>query len=153
MTRSVLMLLALGMVAMSLAGCGTYQLRGKVVEGPNSMVVIVDEDDDRLNGKPVGGATIELMMDPRTLGRKALQPDNSRADGTFAITIDELGAGFLEYEFSVLARHRGNDPAYHTFMLPGRSKRLLIVLARGRDRPIDLDPRARDLKKAAQFGK
>lgn len=117
-------------------GCGPHVLRGRVVQGDVSRVTIVEPDDPMLDSPPIEGATVELTLDPDTLGREVLATRSVGPDGSFAIPIDEFGAGVLEYDFGVLARHRGREPARHVFRLPSRDQRLLVILGRGTDRPL-----------------
>lgn len=116
-----------------LTGCSGYQLRGKVVDGPTSMVMVVDEHDPRLNQAGLEGASVEVTVDPRSLGRKRLPAVTSEGDGSFAVPIGEVGAGFLQYDVRVLARLAGRQSAEDEMALPGGDKRLLIILAPGQD--------------------
>ena len=132
--------LALASAALWLTACGTYELRGKVIEGPASRIEFVDASEPRLAAAGLEGATFELSLDPQRPGRKRIATGNVGADGTFSIPVKELGAGFLEYDFGLVFRLPGHDSAVEYFRLPGRHKRLLVTLARGPDRyspPLD----------------
>lgn len=134
MTRRALLLIACGLTAVLLTGCGGGTiLRGKVVSGPQSMVMVVPGDDPRLAGPGIDGVTVALTLDPRSLGRKPLGDGVSYGDGTFAIPINEFGAGLLEYEIGVLARIEGREHAEGFFKLPPGGQRVLIVMAKGAD--------------------
>ena len=132
MRRMVTMLMLAG-AAVMLPACGGYQLRGKVVEGTQPGVVVVDDGDPRLKSVGIGGASVEVMLDPMYVNRKTLGKVYSGGDGTFALPVGEFGAGVLEYNISVLARERNHSFAYEQMLMPGSSKRLLIVLPRGAD--------------------
>lgn len=127
--------------ALLLGGCGGYTLRGKVIDGPASQILVVDKDDPRLGYIGIGGATVQVTVDPESLGRTRLPGHPAADDGSFDIPIDQPGAGLLEYDVGVVVRHEGHDSAVKTLRLPGGNKRLLVFLARGPDsyRPTD-DP-------------
>lgn len=128
-SRIVLALLG----CLTLAGCGGYTLRGHVIEGMHSSVSIVDADDLRLQSPGLDGATIDLMLDPDSLGRRSLGTAHSAMDGSFSLPIDEFGAGVLEHEVRLVGRAAKHQSAVKHFILPSRGKRVLIVLAPGRD--------------------
>jgi len=116
------------------SGCQSgYVLRGKVVAGPRSAVMVVPEDDPRLAGPGIDGATVELTMDPRSLGRKKLASSVAMGDGGFQIPINEFGAGVLEYELGAVVQQEGFQTAEGVFMLPPGGQQLLVILARGHD--------------------
>lgn len=124
--------LALGCLLLAAAGCSPYALRGRVIEGPVSAVLLVDKDDPRLTqGYGVDGVSIEATLDPDRLDRQRLSPTVSQYDGSFALPVDATGAGFLEYDVEVIAELRDYAPAVGQFRLPGRSRRLLVLLTPG----------------------
>jgi len=131
-----------------LTGCGPYVLRGKVVQGSTSNIAIVHHDDIRLAGSGLAGAVIELTLDPRSLGRRVMATREVEPDGTFALPIEQFGAGLLEYEFGLVVRCAGHDSALDIFRLPGRGRRVLVSLARGPDR---YRPREDPLKETRTF--
>jgi len=118
-------------------GCQSYALRGRVVEGTRSQVLVVDADDPRLAGPGapagIGGASVSFMLDPERAGHKSLGGSFTDADGSFQYPVDEVGAGFLEYGLGVTARAAGKSPAQDSMPMPAGDKRLLIMLAPGRD--------------------
>jgi hypothetical protein len=127
-------LLVLCASSVGLYGCGTYQMQGVVVEGAVSMIRVVDEDDPRLlegNGLPM--ATIDATLDAERLSRKQLTRDISDVDGTFRVSVDETGAGYLDYYARVVVRRTGYDTAVQDIRIPGPHQRLLVTLARGQD--------------------
>lgn len=117
-----------------LSGCAAYELRGKVVDGSVSSVMLVDQDDARLNQTGIANATVRLMLDPDKLSRKDVGTVATQADGSFAIPVSEAGAGLLEYESMVVARYPQMSPAIRFMPLPPSNKRVLITLAPGEDR-------------------
>lgn len=131
--RSLMLLFSLTLTA-TLTGCSPYQLQGIVIEGAASNMQIVEKDDPRLtrgNGIPMG--SIEVTLDPDRLSRKDLQRALSNIDGTFAVPVDEPGAGFLEYDARVIVRRAGYNTATQDIRLPGPDQRLLVTLVNGED--------------------
>ena len=113
-----------------LTGCGEgYVLRGRVIESTVSYVEIVDPADPRLS-----------QPDPAKLNRETITRDISGPDGQVALRVDRFGAGFLEYDVGLFARKPGYTPAQHYFRLPADSKRVLIMMAPGRDRDLGETP-------------
>ena len=119
----------------ALAGCESYRLRGAVVAGEAPGVLVVKPSDVRLREVGLPGATIELVLDPASMSPKPAGAALSDARGRFDVPIKEMGAGLLEYELSILCRLKDHGPVYQTIALPGSDRRLLIVLAPGRDAP------------------
>ncbi|GAB4518993.1 MAG: hypothetical protein Tsb0013_23000 [Phycisphaerales bacterium] len=129
-----LFMLVLTLGALVLTACGAHQVRGVVRVGENSYVQVVDKDDPRLaEGEPVVGATVTSVVDPQSLGSTRLPAIATDHTGAFAIPVDLFGAGWMEYELGVTVRRTKFSPAEGFFRLPGSDKRLLVVLAPGRD--------------------
>lgn len=120
-----------------LGGCSGYVLSGKVVQGRASDVTVVRQADPRLAGDPVAGAMVRCVLDPNSGGREVVGQTTTDELGRFEMPIDALGAGTLEYELLVIARAPKKSPAETIIDLPSGSKRLLVTLAPGRDRPIN----------------
>lgn len=116
------------------SGCETYALRGKVVDGGTSAVMLVDKNDPRLDADGISGATIEATVDPRSLSRQRIPAVSSDADGGFSLPVNITGAGLLEYEAMIVARYPQMAPAVRFMPLPSSDKRLLITLAPGEDK-------------------
>jgi hypothetical protein len=138
-------LVVLAMAAMA-GGCASYAVRGAVIGGSQSMVVLVSKDDPRV--KVANGLTdvsLSFSLDPRSLGSKPLGATVTRADGTFEMPVDVFGAGTLEYELGVLARGAGYDSAQGTVPMPSGDQRVLVIMARGRDRYVVPDDPLRDI--------
>ena len=116
-----------------LAGCAGHMVRGIVVEGQTSGIVVVSQNDSRLKQGGLPGTRIELTIDPRSIEPKKLTPASTDENGRFEVAVKEPGAGLLEYELFVVARCAGYQAAVQQMPLPGGDKQLLIVLAPGRD--------------------
>ena len=126
-------LTAAALLAAALTGCGPYTLRGLVVDGPDPGAWVVSPDDPRLESVGVPDASITLVLDPRSLGRKELGRFLSDSEGRIAIPVDVLGAGFLEEDFGLVVRRAGFQTLDETIRLPSGDNRLLVVLKRGPD--------------------
>ena len=123
----------------ALTGCSPYALRGKVIDGPASAVLIVDQNDPRLARPGLANAAVEVTVDPQSLGRKVLPPELAGGDGSFAVTIDEFGAGALEYDARLVVQHKGFHTTHDVIRIPGGNKRVLVILAPGPDRYVRPD--------------
>ena len=133
-TRHAITLIAALPILLALAACSPYQMQGTVIEGAVSTIRVVDKDDPRLTqgyGMPM--ASIEVTLDPDRLSRKALQRALTEVDGTFAVPVDEPGAGYLEYPMRVIVRRSGYNTATQDMLMPGTNQRLLITLVNGED--------------------
>jgi hypothetical protein len=122
--------LIVGLLA-ALAGCEAYTLRGTVLRGATPGVIVVDRDDSRLAQPGLVGAVVELTTEPSSLGAKHAGAEVTDGHGQFAIPVDEFGAGFLEYDFGVLARMQGYSDTWQEMRLPSSGKRLLIIMTPG----------------------
>lgn len=119
-------------IAILLTGCSPYALRGKVISGDISYAALVDASDERLKEGPgVAGVEVELWTDPEKLNRKRVASSMSDGMGEFSLTVDEVGAGFLNYDCAVMTRGKGLAPVSQTFKLPPSSQRLLIIVNKG----------------------
>jgi hypothetical protein len=125
-------LLALPLIA-ALTGCESYAMKGHVIRGDVSYVEIVDADDERLDARGIPGVRVGAHLDPGRLNRKFLGSSTTDQNGNFQLPIDEFGAGFLEYDISVVAYKKGYMGAEQFFMMPPASKRVLVILAPGDD--------------------
>jgi hypothetical protein len=138
---------ALAALLLGLSGCSGYQLQGVVVEGPDSSVQVVSANDERLSWPAVSGARVTAVLDPESLGRDVVGQTMTGYDGKFSFPIDEVGAGLLEYEVSVMAEASGKRPAVDQFLLPGSGKRVLIMMAGGRGRLPSVEEPAREAER------
>lgn len=127
---TALMLMVVGVV---LAGCESYAMRGHVIRGEVSYVEIVSADDARLDLPGLAGARVGAHLDPSRLNRKFLGETISDSNGDFSLSIDEFGAGWLEYDISVVGYRNGYMGVEQFFRMPAKEKRLLVILAPGTD--------------------
>lgn len=145
--RWLMALLVMAVAAMA-GGCASYAVRGAVIGGSQSMVVLVRKDDPRV--KVANGLTdvsLSFSLDPRSLGSKPLGSTVTRSDGTFEMPVDVFGAGTLEYELGVLARGAGYDSAQGMVPMPSGDQRVLVIMARGRDRYVAPEDPLRDIER------
>ena len=134
---------ALLIAALPLTACNSgesgYHLKGKVVRGSQSVIMIVDQDDERLNFPAIGGASLHLQQDPGRLQRETLATGVSGPDGTFSMKVDRFGAGWLEYDVGLFVRRDGFTPAELPFRLPDKSRRVLVMMGEGVGRDLSDD--------------
>lgn len=117
-----------------LAGCSSYTLSGRVVQGDVGYATFLDAGDPQFEGGTgIGGVTVRVWTDPEKLNRKVVGTGVSNPDGSFSLEIDEFGAGFLDYDISVEAMRPGFAPVEGYFKLPGKGRRVLIMMTPGRD--------------------
>lgn len=115
------------------SGCETYQLRGRVATGDATYITLVDADDPRLQtGDAIAGVVLRLQTDPGKLNRAFVGQGVTNGQGEFEIPVDEVGAGFLEYDVGIDARRPGFESAESFFRLPPSGKRVLVVLRPGK---------------------
>jgi hypothetical protein len=113
-------------------GCG-YTLHGRVVEGAGSADITVDTNVDAHN-RPVPGARIELIRDPKTANRERVATAVSSKDGTFALTVESFGAGWMQEEWVIRISRKGFQNVETMTELPASTngRLLLVMLAKGR---------------------
>ncbi len=119
-----------------LSACSTYELRGRVIEGPTPAVVVLSADDPRFtrNADGLPGAIVEAVIDPdRPLQQITLDPQLTEDDGSFTIPVSATGAGVLEYTVQLTVRLAEHTSVRRSFKLPGRGKRVLVIIAPGPD--------------------
>jgi hypothetical protein len=130
---TLVLALAAGMVA---GGCGSYSLRGRVVEGGNAMILFVPEGDPGLElGQPITDAVISLVRDPDRLNRELVATARSGPTGWFSMPVGAFGAGWMDEYWEASARARGYGGVEQRFRLPGAGDDMvmLIILAPGFD--------------------
>ena len=140
--RGLWLMAVAGLVGLS--GCTSdYHLQGRVISGATSQVLIVPADDPRLTSsdRSAAGAVVSVTIDPDTIRPKRLPEVTADAEGFFAVPISETGAGFLLYEARVVGQRSGHRSADAVVPVPGSSKRVLVVLPRGRDARQPGEPR------------
>jgi hypothetical protein len=114
-------------------GCSSYQLQGKVIEGPVAGVLLLSKDDARLDPPGLAGATLDVTLDPGHMGEKRLGAQGTDLEGNFSVPIRELGAGMLEYEVELVGQATGYQATIHKMRLPSTNQRVLVVLREGRN--------------------
>jgi hypothetical protein len=119
-------------LALALSGC-TYQLHGRAVEGFGS-IEVTDPSHIDANNRPVQGARIELIRDHSTGNRERVASATSASDGTFILTVDAFGAGWMEEEWLLRASRSGFQNVEVATHLPASAggRLLLVTLAKGR---------------------
>lgn len=134
--------LAVGMtliaiVLLTAAGCAPYRLQGFVVAGDQPGVEVLGKNDPKLEelGPMVPGVGIEVLLDPHRLSPKKIGRGDTDADGAFAIQIDESGAGLLILDIELIATRDGFASVRERLELPSASKRVVVTIQRGEDRP------------------
>ena len=93
--------------AAGLSGCSSYVLHGKVVAGPISHMAFVGADDNRLGETGIDGVQVTLRRDPGRLSTYLAASAITDLDGNFSLVVYELGAGWMEEEWLVVARKPG----------------------------------------------
>ncbi|MFP4146021.1 MAG: hypothetical protein ACOCTI_07065 [Phycisphaeraceae bacterium] len=131
MIRRIQTGLLLGLVMMFAGGCAGYQLQGKVVEGSTPTVLVLDQDDPRLDGPGLAGAGVTLTLDPGRFSQTRAGTVTTDDQGHFAVGVDSVGAGVFEYEARVDAWSSGHQTVRDIFPLPPSGRRVLITLPRG----------------------
>lgn len=128
--------IALLLASLFLTGCQNYAIQGRVVRGSVASIQLIDRSDPRLSeDNPTGGgATVKGVFEPDTpTETQTLRQVVTDGQGHFAIPVDALGSGFLEYEAILIARRQGHQGAMQTIDLPRRGQRVLITLPLGKD--------------------
>jgi len=128
--------IALVLTLLTLVGCSSYAIEGRVVRGSRASIQLVDKDDRRLieTNSTGGGAVIQAVYQPNTPTETlSLGQHVTDGQGWFSIPVDAFGAGVLEDEAQIVARREGHQGAMATIDLPRRGQRLLITLPPGRD--------------------
>lgn len=81
-----------------------------------------------------GGAVVEGVLEPDTpTERQSLGRVVTDGQGYFAMPVDALGSGFLEYEALLVARREGHQGTLRVIDLPRSRQRVLITLPLGQD--------------------
>lgn len=124
--------MAAWLVAVSLSGCASYELRGLVIEGSEADLEVVSADDPRLENLGLTETTISVYLDPQRLSPKQLARGRTDNQGDFALPITESGAGFLILDVEVLVERSKFQTLRRELQLPGGGKRLLITLPPGK---------------------
>jgi len=103
------------------AGCGRA-LKGRVIDGPSSVALIVAIGDDRLTQPGVVGVPIKLYSDDGIVIGETI----SGEDGEFKLSVDNQYSG----KFRVRADTDQHLDVNSIVYMPGDEKRLLVILER-----------------------
>ncbi len=135
-----------------LGGCGSYVIEGQVIRDGYPDISFVSSGEKVQSNNSIPAASISIFRDPDSLGREQVGTAKSRTDGTFNLTVDSFGAGFLEEKFSIRAVRNGYDDVEVTLRLPGSpgGKRLIVRMVPGASGGIH-DEKQRILDQYEQF--
>lgn len=131
-------------------GCTEYRLGGTVATGRLPAVLVVDDNDPRLNQFGIEGAVIELTLDPTSLRPRPLGAGQTDGTGQFDIPIDQAGAGILDYQLGILCRLEGHQSVWKVVPMPSSKRRLLIIMAPGHNRHAPTGHRLNEVQKIQQ---
>lgn len=121
------------LAAAAAAGCSTYVLEGRVVEGAAPDMYFVETDDPQLAEPPINGVRVTVDRDHDKLSSHLAGHGASDQHGRFSVSLDEFGSGWMDETWLI----RASKPGYRTaesILRLGPSTReqwLLIVLPRG----------------------
>lgn len=121
------------MLVAGLAGCGGYEIRGKVVPGSMSLISVVAESDERLQERGLPGATVTLRRDPTKGWAKDVATAVADGEGEFVLSVAEFGTGWMTEQWMIRAARKGFERAETMTTLPRspKDRRMLIQLAPG----------------------
>ncbi len=123
--------------AAGLTGCSSYVIQGKVVAGPVSSMTFVARDDMRLGEAGLSDVHVTLRRDPDRLSTRVVANVTTGGDGKFSLLVDELGAGWMEEQWLLVAR----KPRFQNAMWKQRltmkhgKMRLLVTMTPGYSNP------------------
>ena len=95
----------------ALVGCGeANRLEGRVIDAGFSGARFLRQEVRDVNAIPgtgIPGARIELVRDPRSLGREVVARATSDHLGNFSMEVDAFGAGWMREEWLFRCTHPG----------------------------------------------
>lgn len=117
-------------------GCG-YTIRGVVSEGEMSFMQWAGADAPA-PGRPIAGATVILVRDPTSMRPTQVAQATSGPDGTFTMSVDAFGAGWMDESWLFRASKSRVGSAELIDRLPGSpgSRTLVITLGGAGDAAI-----------------
>ncbi len=123
--------------AAGLSGCSSYVLQGKVIAGPISHMAFVGADDNRLGESGMDGVRVTLRRDPGRLSTHLVASAITDLNGNFSLAVDELGAGWMEEEWLLVARKPGFQNAIWQQRLTMKHPKmqLLVTMTPGYSEP------------------
>lgn len=122
-------LLALSLATITLTACGggSGRMQGHVVEGPVSVVAIVESKDERLKQPGIADVKLEIRA-VNSMGSRTMADGVSASDGSF-----ELGLGSeetLTEQLRLTAKRDGYVTTQGVTFIPGNGRELLVVMKR-----------------------
>ena len=129
------MKIAIGLVlacvsALFLGGCKSSSLSGKVIAGDASVVTVIGNGEDRMEGEGLEGIDVEVRLGQ---GRSRLGKATSGADGTWSIGIPD--PKMVRDKLSVMAKGEGVLPSRGDVYYPGEGRSVLVVMKRSGPAP------------------
>lgn len=123
--------------AAGLSGCSSYVLHGKVIAGPISRMAFVGADDNRLGEVGMSGVQVTLRRDPGRLSTQLVASAMTDLDGNFSLAVNELGAGWMEEAWLLVARKPGFENAtwQHRLTMKHPKMPLLVTMTPGYSEP------------------
>jgi len=116
-------------MALLIASCAPYRVRGRVVSGTDSFIAVVEPHDPRLSGRGLADVELDLTINPARLSQRPLRTRLTTPTGEFSIPIRKAGIRIMHDELSLFAHAPGFDPIEGIFTRPPKGKRVLVVLA------------------------
>ncbi len=123
--------------AAGVSGCGSYVLHGKVIAGPISHMAFVGADDNRLGEVGMSEVQVTLRRDPGRLSTHIAASAITDLDGNFSLAVDELGAGWMEEAWLLVARKPGlqNATWQQRLSMKHPKMQLLVTMTPGYSEP------------------
>ena len=118
-----------------MSGCAPYVLRGVVLEGLSPGIAVVDEHDPRLKRGDLIDAVVSVTINPNEINPRSLGDAITDEFGRFELPVPDAGAGFLEYEITVVCCRGQYASVERLLPLPAGDKQLLIVMVPGAPGP------------------
>ncbi|MAJ47967.1 MAG: hypothetical protein CBC35_11990 [Planctomycetes bacterium TMED75] len=123
------------LVSSLLIGCGSpNQLEGRVINAGFSGARFITQevrDVHAIPGAGIPGASIELVRDPRSLGREVVARATSDHEGNFAMKVDAFGAGWMKEEWLFRCTHPGYPMVELFDSLPSLGGPTVLVIDMG----------------------
>ena len=113
-----------------LTGCGggASTIKGKVIRGDISFLVVVEASDPRLRGDGLPGAQVQINAST-SRGGALLAESTSDARGNVSLAVRDSAALLRPAEFS--AELNGYARTSSVMSIPAADKRLLVILKPG----------------------
>ena len=127
--------LILLLLVLSPMGCSdSNKLRGRVVDAgyPGARFVPQGSFEATENSMAgVSGARVELVRDPRSLGRQVVARATSDHEGRFSMEVDAFGAGWMKEEWLFRCTHPGFPMVELFDSLPPLDDTMLLLIDMG----------------------